>query len=258
MNKPNFKKVIASAKTVVSKHSPEILTGLGIAGMLTSTVLAVRATPKAVLLLEDKKSELETDKLSGIEVVKTAWKCYIPATVLATTSTACLIGASSVNVKRNAALATAYQLSQNALTEYKEKVIETIGEKKEQNIRDKVAKERVEKNPVKNSEVIFTSKGDTLCLDVISKRYFKGDIDKIKRAENELNKRMLNEMYVSLNDFYNEIGLEQTGIGDDLGWNISRDGLINLEFSSQLTEDDQPCVVIDYHIAPRYDYSKLM
>ena len=258
MNKPNFKKVIASAKDTVSRHSPEILTGLGIAGMLTSTVLAVRATPKAVLLLEDKKSELETDKLSGVEVVKTAWKCYIPATILATTSTACLIGASAVNSKRNAALATAYQLSQTALTEYKEKVVETIGDKKEQSIRDKVAKERVEKNPVKNSGVILTNKGDTLCLDVISKRYFKCDIDKIKRAENELNKRMLSEMYISLNEFYDAIGLEQTGIGDDLGWNINRDGLIEIEFSSQLTEYDQPCVVIDYHIAPRYDFSKLM
>ena len=162
MNKPNFKKVIASAKDAVSRHSPEILTGLGIAGMLTSTVLAVRATPKAVLLLEYEKSELETDKLSGVEVVKTTWKCYIPSAILATTSTACLIGASAVNSKRNAALATAYQLSQTALTEYKEKVVETIGEKKEQSIRDKVAKERVEKNSVKNSGVILTNKGDTL------------------------------------------------------------------------------------------------
>ena len=69
---------------------------------------------------------------------------------------------------------------------------------------------------------------------------------------------MLSEMYISLNEFYDAIGLEQTGIGDDLGWNINRDGLIEIEFSSQLTEDDQPCVVIDYHIAPRYDFSKLM
>ena len=67
---------------------------------------------------------------------------------------------------------------------------------------------------------------------------------------------MLSEMYISLTEFYNEIGLEPTKISDDLGWDLD-DGLIELDISSQITDDGRPCIVIDYLVAPRYDYSKL-
>jgi hypothetical protein len=66
---------------------------------------------------------------------------------------------------------------------------------------------------------------------------------------------MLSENYVSLSDFYNEIGLESTKISDDLGWNIEK-GLIELDFSSHIAEDDTPCIVVDYLIPPFYDYYK--
>lgn len=256
MNK-NMSKFIKNAKTTLSKHSPEILTGLGIAGMITTTVLAVKATPKAMQLIEAKKELEGTDELKPIEVIKVAWKPYIPAAISCVTSTACLIGANSVHARRNAALATAYKISETALADYREKVIETIGEKKEQVIHDKVAKEKINKNPVNKNTVYDTGYGSTLCYDVISGRYFKSDIDKIKKAENELNHRMLSYEYISLNEFYDEIGLQRTSIGDDLGWNIGRDGMISLHFSSQLNENDVPCLVIDYQVAPRYDYSKL-
>lgn len=105
--------------------------------------------------------------------------------------------------------------------------------------------------------MFITEKGNTLCYDVVSGRYFRSDIDKIKKAENELNHRMISEMYISLNEFYYEVGLPRTSIGDELGWNIDG-GLIGLEFSSQLAEDGTPCLVIDYGIAPRYEYEKLM
>ena len=106
-------------------------------------------------------------------------------------------------------------------------------------------------------EVIITEKGNTLCYDAISGRYFKGDIDKIKKAEYELNRQMRDEMYISLNDFYYEIGLDNIKIGDELGWNID-DGYIDLSFSSQLASDGTPCLVIDYSIAPRYNFGELM
>jgi hypothetical protein len=224
--------------------------------MITTTVLAVRATPKALELLEEKKNEDWVDELSPLEVVKAAWKPYVPAAVTGIASVACLIGASSVNAKRNAALATAYKLSETALSEYREKVIETIGEKKEKTVRDKVAEERVKKNPVSKSEVVVTNNGTTLCFDPISARYFKSSIDKIKRAENELNKQMLHDIsgYVSLNDFYDELGLDHTSVGDDLGWNVDR--LIDISFSSQLNDNGEPSVVLDYLVAPKYDFYK--
>ncbi len=256
MSKFNFTGFATDVKHFVNKRSPEILTGIGIAGMITTTVLAVKATPKAMELIEERKTQEWTDKLSPLEVVKVAWKPYIPAIVTGVTSTFCLIGASSVNSKRNAALATAYKLSETALTEYREKVIETIGEKREQTVRDKVAEERVKKNPVSKNEVIVTNTGKTLCFDPISARYFYSSIEKIKRAENELNKEMLHAFsgYVSLNDFYDEIGLDHTSVGDDLGWNT--DKLIDINFSSQLNDNGEPSVVLDYAIAPNYNYYK--
>ena len=271
--KLNVSKLCKDAKVMVSKRSPEILTGLGIAGMITTTVLAVKATPKAMKLLEEAKKDifdnLDPEDISGnntdytdislkpIEMVKVAWKPYIPAAITGIASISCIIGASSVHAKRNAAIAAAYNLSQTALTEYKEKVVETIGEKKEQAIKDKIAKDKVKKDPVSKSEVIVTGKGNTLCYDAFNSRYFYSDIDQIKRAINELNRIMLNQMYVSLNDFYDELNLKHSGNGDELGWKLD-DGFIEVDFSSQLSDDGRPCLVIEYMVAPRYDYSKLM
>ena len=256
MGKNNATKLVKRVTTSISKRSPEILTGIGIAGMVTAGVLAVKATPKAMLLLEEAEKE-KNEPLTKMEVVKTTWKPYIPAAVTAMASVTCLIGASSVNLRRNAALTAAYKLSETALTEYKDKVVETIGEEKEKVIREKVAEDKIKKQPVNNNEVIITEKGNTLCFDSISGRYFRSDMDIIKKAENELNRRMLSDMYISLNEFYDELGLDHISIGDELGWNID-DGLIKLEFSSHLASDGTPCVVVEYGIAPNYGYSKFL
>lgn len=256
MSKQNAARVVHAIKDTFEKRTPEILTGIGIAGMITTTVLAVKATPKAILFLNDRKDELETESLPITEVVKTTWKCYIPAAVTCGVSVACLIGASSVNLKRNAALATAYKLSEAALSEYRDAVVETIGEKKERDIRDKVAEKRVKKNPVTKSDVIVTGNGTTLCLDSISGRYFQSSMQKIESAKNKINERMLCDNYVSLNDLYDELGMECTKIGEDLGWNIFGDGLLDISFSSQLTDDGTPCLVMDYSVEPRHNYYK--
>lgn len=243
------------------KHSPEILTGVGIAGMITAGIMAVKATPRALDLMaeiHEKEEELELDKKEvSKEIVTKVAPVYIPSLLVTALSATCLISATSVNCRRTAALATAYSLSENALKEYQEKVIETFGEKKERSVRDAIAKDKIEKNPVRNNEVILTKKGDTLCYDTISGRYFRSDMDKIKKIENELNRRLLSEMYISLNEFYYELGLQCTKNGHDLGWNVD-DGLINIRFSAQIADDDSPCIVIDYDYAPRYDFRNLM
>lgn len=255
--KKEIAKSFLSLKTAIKKHSPEILTGIGIAGMITTTVMAVRATPKALILIEERKEEIGAEKLEAMDMVRTTWACYIPAAITGTLSVACLIGASSVNARRNAALATAYTLSESALKDYQGKVIEMFGEKKNEAVKDAMAKDKVEKNPVVTREVIITEKGNTLCYDAISGRYFKSDIEKIKKAECELNRQILDDMYVSLNDFYYEIGLDSVKLGDELGWNVDS-GYIDLSFSSQLASDGTPCLVIDYSVAPRYDYRNLL
>lgn len=258
VNKVDIAKLFKEAQSVLSKHSPEILTGIGIAGMITTTVLAVKATPKALKLIDAKKEELqlETDeKLTVGETVKATWKCYIPAAITGVTSVACLIGASSVNARRNAALATAYNLSTTALSEYKDKVVETIGEKKERDIRDKVAEERIKKEPVNTSAIIVNGNGNTRCFDTITRRRFVSDIEQIKKIVNELNRKMVNGSdYISLNEFYYELGLEGCEVGDELGWNVTR-GLIEIDFSAHLDSDGVPCIVLDYTVAPKRGFN---
>lgn len=260
MNTQALSKFARNVRMSLSKHSPEILIGIGITGMITTTVLAVKATPKALQLIEEKKQELEVDNLTPVETVKTTWKCYVPAVATGAVSVACLIGSHSVNAKRNAALATAYKLSETAFTEYREKVVETIGEKKEKTVRDKVSEEQVKNHPVSNTEIIVTGRGTTLCFDPLSSRYFYSDLEKIHRAANKLNYDINTNPFddgVTVNDFYSELGIPGTATGDGLGWNLHT-GLIKVYPSAQMVEEGeehegQPCMVLNFENPPQYD-----
>lgn len=73
---------------------------------------------------------------------------------------------------------------------------------------------------------------------------------------NEKTKNFKEVFYMNLNEFYYEIGLTSTKIGDELGWSINSSGPIKLSFSSQLAADDTPCLVVDYETLPKYDFTK--
>lgn len=259
MNKPNFTNMFRGVKVFATKHSPEILTSIGVAGMLTTVILAVKATPKALELIQETKKEKRKEKLTPVETVQATWKCYIPAAATGIASTACIVGASSVSLKRNAALATAYKLSETAFAEYKEQVVETIGEKKEQIVREKVAEKKLEKNPVNESAVILTGKGNTLCMEPITGQYFRSDMEQIKKTVNDLNEKLLRDPfgYMSLNDFLVELcpSLETSIKGDEIGWNVIN-GIIRVDFHAKMAKNDEPCIVIDYTNAPQYDFYK--
>jgi hypothetical protein len=256
MNKQDVVKAFRTVKLKVAKHSPEILVGAGITGMFTMTVLAVRSTPKALKLIEEAKKKEHTEKLTPKQVVKATWKCYVPAAAIGVVSAGCIIGASTVHLRRNAALATAYKLSETTLTKYREKVIETIGEKKEQLVQDKVNEEIVKEHQTGKNEIIVTGKGNTRCLDPVSGRFFTSNIEHIKKVANELNRQMINDIcgYVSLNEFYCEIGLSPTSVGEELGWNVAN-GLIDIDPGAQLCEDGEPAIVINYRVPPKYKYA---
>lgn len=265
MNKESVTNFFKGIQTTMTKRSPEILTAIGITGMITTTVLAVKATPKALKLIEEAENiKAETTDepcdLTTVETVKAAWKPYVPAVVTGVVSTACLIGANSIHAKRTAALATAYQLSTTALNEYKDKVIETIGEKKEKAVREKIAQDKVDKHPVNKSEIIVAGPGGVLFMEPVSMRTFTSDIETIRKAINDLNYRLTvgMEEYISLSEFYDEIGLSHTSNSDDLGWNIGRDGQIKIDLLPTTADDGRPCLMLDYMVSPRYDYHKLM
>jgi hypothetical protein len=256
MAKLDVSKMFKTVTDTLTKYSPEILTGLGVAGMIGCTILAVKATPKAIKLIEDKKKEKGVEKLTPVETVKAAWKPYIPAMAVGVTSAACIIGASATNYRRNAALTAAYTLSETAFTEYREKVIETIGEEKEKEVKSKIAKDRVEKNPVSQNTVIVTGSGNTLCLDETSGRYFYSDKNHIEKVQNTLNQRMLFDIcgYVSLNEFYDELDIDHLDIGDKIGWNTSH--MIDIHIDGGISDDGRPCLVIMHNNPPKYEYDR--
>lgn len=252
MAKINFSSLTRSLGKGLKEHSPEILIGIGIIGMIGAAVMAVRATPKALNQLKEAE-KAKKEPLTPKDTIKTAWKNYVPSAVTGTLSAACIIGANSIHLRRKAALSAACALSETALANFKSHAIERIGEKRVQEISDDVAKEQMEKDPVTSKEIIFTSKGDTLCYDPWCGRYFRGDIDRIRKAEYYLNQEIQTMGYASLNDFYYSIGLDDTRLGGTLGWNVVQ-GRVELSLSSQLAQNDEPCIVLGFHEEPHYDF----
>lgn len=263
MDKKTFARAVKNLCALTSKHAPELLTGLGIAGMLATTVMAVKATPKAAALLEAKKTEQvksgnDTDKNIKVlikvkDTIMITWKLYIPSVVTCAASIACLIGANAVNAKRSAAITAAYALSETAFHDYREKVVETVGDKKEELIHADTVQTKIDSQPPNDAEVIITNNGTTLCYDAFAGRYFYSDKNKIEQAINKLNRAIIEDDFISLNYFYDWIGLEPTDIGNLLGWNSRRD-YVDVRFSSHLTSDGRPCLAISFSVAPRYEY----
>jgi hypothetical protein len=243
-------KVGKSLGGILQKNSSTILTGFAVAGILTTVVLAVKATPSA---LDDiSVAELHSDiPLTKKRIIAVSWKRYIPTAAVGTATIACIIGANAVGLRRNAALAGLYSLTETAFKEYQTKVVETIGRNKETNVRDNIDLDHITNNPVSKNEIIFTGKGEVLCYDSLSGRYFKSDIEKIRRSINKLNRDLLSENFMSLNELYSELGLSNIALGYDIGWTVDH-GLIKVSFSSQLTEEDTPCLVLNYEVVPKY------
>lgn len=282
MNKEDATKLFKTAQKFVSKRSPEILTGVGLVGMVATTVLAVKATPKALQLIEEEKKKRTKEKyeenkkadpningvpaetLSALETIKVAWKPYVPAAITGALSIGCIVGASSVNARRQAALYSAYKLTETAFTEYKDKVAETVGEKKVKEIKQKIAEDKVEKatDPESKTKVVLSSDGDTWFIDPYSNIKFQSTANKIDMAANKLSRKMLDEMYVSLDEFYDELGIDpsdRTKTSNDIGWHID-DGIIEPDYSDAIVKDGKAYVVMDFLKRPEYgfdDKSKL-
>lgn len=240
----------------LQKNSPYILTGFGAAGVIATAIMTGYSSIKAYEIVKEHESndwdpdEWKAHKKNPLKnYVKWTWKCYISPALMGTASIACIIGAQSVNGKRYAALASVYSLTQDTLKDYQAKVVEKIGEKKESQIRDEVAQERLNKNPSSDATIIMTGKGETLCYDALSGRYFKHDIESIRRIVNDLNHDLMGQMWVYLNDLYCALGLATVKMGDELGWTV--DDLIEIKFSTMMSDDGQPCLVLDYEVVPK-------
>lgn len=247
-----------TVQTVFSRNLPAILTGMSVAGMAVTIWNAKDDTIKAVQILEERRAEEFNnddtfDDFTAWEMVKESWTCYLPTMIFGSIAIGCTIASQSINARRNAVLAGLYTLSENTFKEYQHKVIEKIGEKKHREVKDEIAKDRLAKVSLNN--IIITGNGNTLCLDALSGRLFRSDIEFIKQVVNDFNRRLMTEMWKSLNELYYDLGLESNRLGEAVGWHID-EGFVEPEFSSQLTEDGIPCLVMDFNFIPRQAYYK--
>jgi hypothetical protein len=234
-------------------HLSEILIVVGGLGMVGSTVLAVRETPTVIRLLEEKREELNVDKLKPIDVVKTVWKPCLPAVVVGTLSLTCLGGAIGVNVKRTAAVTAACALSETAYKAFADKTKEIVGEETVTEIKDAVIKEKMYAAPENDNPILYIGDGQVLCYDGVTGKEFVSTREELQKAENKLNLRMRNEIYISLNDYFYEIKLDTVSLGEVVGWHID-DGYLEFRYGSMLNKHGKPCLVVEPVTMPYSDY----
>lgn len=239
-----FKHLILGTKTFIYNNSSTIFTCVALAGVVSTTSLAIEATPRAAEAIK----EIPEKEKTKWNVVKIAAPYYIPTMLSGALTATCIICANSINLRKNAALAGACSIAETSLKEYQSKVVETIGEGKAKKIKDAIAEDAIKNNPVSQNEIIMTGNGDVLCYDCVSGRYFMHDIEKLRKIQNDINRDMFSDMCVSLNEVYYAMGLNGIGVGEELGWTI--DYPLEFSFTSKLTEDNKPCLVIDYVYQP--------
>lgn len=252
----NFTSFLKHAERLIVNNSPVILTAIGVAGTLTTAYLTGKATVKAVKHLNNNWEDYGTN-LSTQDKFKEVWKFYIPASGTAAFTVASIICANRISGRRAAALAAAYSISERAFDEYKTKVIEKMGEKKEQAVRDEIAQDRVNRHPVSTSEVIIIGNSDVLCYDIYTGRYFTSSVEKIRSAQNTINERLIHDHYASLTDFYDIIGLPATKVSDEVGWNL--DFMLKVDTNTTTISDDgRPCLVMDFDVSPSRQFFRCL
>ena len=256
INKSMIKATTNAVKGIVNKNAPQILAGVGVLLGVGAVCEAVHATTKAVKTVEEKKEESE-DKLTKVEIVKATWKHYVPTACLAASSAACAIGSVHISMRRLASMTLAYTMSEKSFKEYKDKAKEFLGEKKEEELRGSIDHDQITANPPQKDLIRRARGGVTLCLDKFSGQYFYSDADTIRRVCNELTKYMFADYFVSFNDYCSSLDLEMTKFGDDFGWNANDGDIIEPEFTSTLTPEGAPVLVVDFTVGPRPNFRNL-
>jgi hypothetical protein len=234
----NVAQLINQAGRALKSNSPVILAGLGISGVVTTAYLAARAGHAHARRMSE-----EAPYLSIKEEAAIVWPLYIPAGVSGAVTVGCVVAACRVGSRRAAALTAAYSISEKAFAEYKDKVIEKYGEKKEEQIRDEIAQDRINKNPPEG--VVVVGSGSVLCCELYTGRYFMSDMESLRKAQNDINAKIMRDLYVTLSEFYYNVGLPDTSYSSNMGWDS--DVLMELQFSTVMSEDNRPCIAFEYN-----------
>ncbi len=250
--------VVQKGQDKVKQNSVTILTSLGVTGTVAIAYLSGRASIEAYKLVEREQAHHfdmngSSVALTKQEKLKLVWPLYIPTVGVGALTVASIVGANRISANQTAAMVAAYGVSEKAFSEYKEKVAQHLTKPKHQAIKDEIAQDRVNNTPV--SQVIMTGSGDVLCFDGMTGRYFESNIESIKKAQNDINHRIMHTGPESLSAFYDEIGLPATSMSDELGWNSN--DLVEVLFSTTMSTDNRPCIAIDFANPPIPHYSRL-
>lgn len=248
----DIKKLLSLTGKTIGDNSPWILAGLGVSGLISTSYLTARAMIPAIRDVNQAKSEFI--EITPKEAFLLTWRYFIPPMIVGSATMACIIGATTVSHRRQAALISAYALTEKGFAEYREQVKTTLSEKKAIDVQDSIAERHVKENPPPSSEVLVVSTGDVLCYDDLSGRYFTSNVETIRRAMNDVNAQCINEVYASLNDFYSRIGLSRTAMGEEVGW--STDRMLDIHFTTTMTEDGRPAICLNYRQGPIRGYYK--
>ena len=210
----NMNRLLNESRLFVRRNGSTILTCIGGIGVAATSIMAVKATPKALRLLEDAE-EIKGDKLTNIEKVRVAGPVYIPTVLVGVSTVACIFGANILNKRSQASLMSAYALLDSSYKEYKSKTIELYGEEAGTRIREEIAKDKYagDGKPSDNDNVLF--------FDEFSGRYFNAPMADVMKAEYDINRKLTTWGGVYLNEFYELVGLPTTDYGDHLGWSAA-------------------------------------
>lgn len=237
------------SKLFIKKNASTIMTCMGAAGVVVTSVMAIKATPKALERIEQAKEEKGED-LTKLEIINTAGVVYIPTFIMGASTIACIVGANVLNKKKQAALMSAYALLDSSYKEYKKKTEELYGEDAHKNIVSEIAKDKYE--PTENEGQLF--------YDEYSGRYFTSTMENVIKAEYEFNRLLAQDSGLYLNEWFELVGLDRTDYGDYLGWSVFE--LVEtywycwVEFQHEkvVMDDGMECYIITMLMEPTFDF----
>lgn len=227
----------------VSKYAPEILTGVGVAGIVTSTVLIARASTKLEPitldyreLRSDLKERRDNDQGYADQDYKKdlaliygrqsldLLKLYGPGASLSAMSIVSILAAHGIMRRRAVALLGAYKALETAFEAYRQRVIEELGEEKDRDFRLGLRTEVIEDGGKKKTVRSI----DPSHYSIYAKFFDPGNsnwkpdpeynLAFLKNTQNWANDKLRIQKFLFLNDVYDMLDLERTSQGQIVGW----------------------------------------
>jgi hypothetical protein len=256
----DFSSLLSRASKFAIDNSPTILTTVGVIGAATTAYLAGKASFQAADMIRLKEGldyRDEDDLREPREVVKDrvelVWRLYIPPAAMLVATTACIIGANRIGSRRAAAMAAAYSITEKTLVEYRDKVAEKFGTRKEEQVRDEIMQDRVNDSWDDSIEVHGRPTGE-ICYDKFSDRYVWSTVEGIRSAQNDLNATILNDGYAAVADFYYILDMPAPPWSQEIGWNA--DEMQKISFSSVLTPSGKPVIAFEFDAEPNRNFRR--